>query len=58
VRFGSLDFVITKEGELTWVLNGLDTIIEALEELRLDTLGTRIPGHDRSPSISFKALGH
>jgi hypothetical protein len=41
MRFGSLDFVITMEGELVQAIMpiqspppiGLDTIIEALEEL-------------------------
>ena len=41
VRFGNLDFIITTEGELAQVptivqhlhLDGLDAIVEALEEL-------------------------
>ena len=51
MRFGSLDFLITEAGELAWApapaqllhSTGLDTIIEALKELRLHALEARAP---------------
>jgi hypothetical protein len=54
VRFGSLDFFITTEGKLAWAptlvqplrSTGLDTVIEALEELRLHSSEARAPGSD------------
>jgi hypothetical protein len=52
--FGTLDFVVTVEGELVWaqapaqppLTIGLNTIDEALEELRLHALEARAPRHN------------
>ena len=52
MRFRSLDFIITKDGELTQTpgpaqfsrSDSLDTIIKALEELQLCTLEARASG--------------
>jgi hypothetical protein len=53
VRFGSLDFIVTTEGELARApapqappATGLDTIAGALEELWLGALEARAPEHD------------
>ena len=51
VRFGSLDFIVTTEGELVRPTitiqplhsTSLDTIVEALEELQLHTSEARAP---------------
>ena len=55
VRFGSLDFIVTTEGELAQAPAavqplhpaGLDAIVEALEELQLHAPEARVPGSDR-----------
>jgi hypothetical protein len=53
VRFGSLDFIVTTEGELARApapqappATGLDAIVGALEELWLGALEARAPEHD------------
>ena len=51
MRFGDQDFIVTTEGELAMApatvrphhSTGLDTIIEALEELRLHALEAHTP---------------
>ena len=51
VRLGDLDFIVTTEGELVMApatvqplnSNGLDAIVEALEELRLHAPEARAP---------------
>jgi hypothetical protein len=66
VRFGSLDFVVTTEGELVQALTrvqspsptGLCTITEALEELQLDALEAHTPGRDQPLSSDFRRLEH
>jgi hypothetical protein len=54
VHFGSLDFFITMEGEMAWAptliqplrSTGLDTVVEALEELRLHSSEACAPRSD------------
>ena len=54
VRFGSLDFFITTEGELAWALapiqllrsTGLDATVEALEKLQLHAPEAHVLGSD------------
>jgi len=54
MRFGSLDFIVTKEGELAQApaavqplhSTGLDAIVEALEELQLHASEARVPRSD------------
>jgi hypothetical protein len=64
VRFGKLDFFITTEGELAWApapvqplhSTGIDTIIEALEELRLRVLEARAPRSDQLLNFDYERL--
>ena len=54
VRFGSLDFFVTVEGELAWAptlvqllrSTSLDATVEALKELRLHALEASAPRSD------------
>jgi hypothetical protein len=64
VRFRTLDFVITMEGELVRALaptkppltTGLDAIDEALEELQLQAPKAHTPGHNQLLDIDFERL--
>lgn len=60
MRFGSLDFIASTEGRLTWV-NGpatpfwaisLEEVTETLRELRLYALGTYDPGSNQCLSAA------
>ena len=60
MHFGSLDFIVSTEGELARA-NGpatppqaisLDAVIETLGELRLHTPGIHTPGSDLRPSTA------
>jgi hypothetical protein len=64
VRFGKLDFFITTEEELAWALapvqplhsTSIDTVIEALEELRLRVLEARAPRSDQLLNFDYERL--
>ena len=66
MRFGSLDFIVSTEGELARA-NGpatppqavsLDAVIETLGELRLHTPGIHAPGSDlRSSTANSEFVG-
>ena len=64
VCFGSLNFIITTEGELAQVpaavqplhFTGLDTIADALEELQLHAPETRTPGSDQLLGFDYGRL--
>jgi hypothetical protein len=63
VRFGSLDFIITIEGELVRAFapqpppaTGLDAIVKALQDLRLSTLGVRTPERHQILDFDFGRL--
>jgi hypothetical protein len=64
VHFGSLDFFITAEGELAWAPTpvqplrsaGLDTVVEALEELRLHSSEARIPRSNKLLDFDYERL--
>ena len=66
MRFGDLDFIITTEGELAWApvviqplhSAGLDTIAEALEELRLHALEAHTPGSSELLGFDYGRLEH
>jgi hypothetical protein len=66
VRFVTLDFVVTMEGELVQALApaqppltiGPDAIDEALEELHLDAPKARAPGCDQLLDFDFGRLEH
>jgi hypothetical protein len=61
-----MDFVITMEEGLVWAIaptqspppTGLDTIIEALEELQLNALEAYAPGRDQFLNFDFGMLEH
>ena len=64
VRFGSLDFFVTAEGELAWApapvqllcSTGLDATVEALEKLQLHTSEARVPGSDQLLGFDYRRL--
>jgi hypothetical protein len=64
LRFGSLDFFVTAEGELAWApapiqplrSTGLDTVVEALEELQLHTPKARVPRSDPLLDFDYERL--
>ena len=64
VCFGSLDFIITMEGELAQApaavqplhSAGLDAIVEALEELELHAPGAHTPGSDQLLGFDYGRL--
>ena len=64
VRFGSLDFFVTAEGELAWAptsiqllrSTGLDATVEALEELQLHAPEARAPGSDQLLGFDYGRL--
>ena len=64
VCFRNLDFIVTMEGELaqapTTVQSlhsaGLDTIVEALEELQLHAPEASVPGSDRLLGFNYGRL--
>ena len=64
VRFGNQDFIVTIEGELAQAptavqplhSTGLDTIVEALEELRLHAPKAHVPRSDRLLGFDYGRL--
>jgi hypothetical protein len=64
VCFGTLDFIITMEGELVRApapaqppfTTGLDAINEALEELQLHALDAHAPGRNQLLDFDFGRL--
>ena len=64
MRFGDLDFIIMTEGELARApvviqplhSAGLDTIVEALEELHLQAPEAHVPGSDRLHGFDYGRL--
>jgi hypothetical protein len=64
VRFGSLDFFVTTQGELTRAPApvqpirsvGLDTVVEALKELQLHTLEARASRSDQLLDFDYERL--
>ena len=64
MRFGSMDFIVTTEGELAQAPAaiqplhpaGLDAIVEALEELQLHAPEARVPGSDRLLGFDYGRL--
>jgi hypothetical protein len=66
VCFGSLDFIITMEGELVQALapvqtpppTGLDTIVVALKELQLNAPEAHAPRRDQPLNFDFGRLEH
>ena len=64
VRFGSLDFIVTTEGELVRApapvqlsrSTGLDTTVEAFEELQLRTSEARVPRSDQLLGFDYVRL--
>jgi hypothetical protein len=66
VRFRSLDFIVTMEGELVQALapvqspppTSLDVIIEALEELQPNAPEARTSGRDQHLDFDFGRLEH
>ena len=64
VRFGSLDFIVTTEGELAQApaavqplhSAGLDTIVKVLEELQLHASEARVPRSDRLLGFDYGRL--
>ena len=65
-RFGSLDFIVTMEGELAQAPAtvqplysiGLDTIIEALNELQLHAPKAHAPGSNLLLGFDYGRLEH
>ena len=64
VGFGSLDFIVTTEGELAQApaavqplhSAGLDATVEALEQLQLHALEARVSGSDRLLGFDYGRL--
>ena len=64
MHFGSLDFIITIEGELAQAPTtvqplhsaGLDAIVEALEELQLHAPEAHVPRSDRLLGFNYGRL--
>jgi hypothetical protein len=64
VRFGNLDFFITTEGELARApalvqlprSTGIDTVVEALEDLQLRTPEVCAPGSDQLLDFDYERL--
>jgi hypothetical protein len=66
VHFGSLDFIITMEGDSVRAIvptqlpspTSLDAIVEALKELQLSALGACALEHDQLLDFDFGRLEH
>ena len=66
MRFGDLDFIIMAEEELAWApvivqplhSTGLDTMIEALDELRLRAPKARAPRSGQLLDFDYGRLEH
>ena len=66
VRFGSLDFIVTTQGELAWApapvklphSTDLDATVEAFEELQLRTPEVCVPGSDQLLGFDYGRLEH
>jgi hypothetical protein len=66
VHFGSLDLIITTEGDSVWAIvptqlpspTSLDAIVEALGELQLSALGAYALEHDQLLDFDFRRLEH
>jgi len=66
MRFGSLDFIVTMEGELARApapvqllrSTSLDAIVKALEKLQLRTPEARVPRSDQLLGFDYGRLEH
>ena len=63
-HFGSLDFIVTAEGELAWApapvqlfrSTGLDATVKALEKMQLRRPEARVPGSDQLLGFDYGRL--